>query len=214
MRRIYRNTSEIDLINLIKGNNKREADNALLEIIARNESSLKFFIMRRIYDTQEREDIYNEALVRLWKKIDGFDPAKGKISTWLFTITNNLIIDSIRRKKEGTVYLEELTSNSEDSERLNTFEVPDNSHLASKCIEDKQRNQIVRAALDKTFSSGDPRRMVFELRFISELTYDEIVQLTNFSLGSVKAWLHRSRNEFEKQLKKEVGKELVTLLEE
>lgn len=213
MKRIYRNATETELIDLIKGDNKRNADNALLEIITRNESGLKFFIMRRVFDTQEREDIYNEALVRLWKKIHTFDPSKGQINTWLFTITNNLIIDSIRKKK-SVLHLEDLASNSDNSENLETFDIPDYSGIASKRIEDSQRDSLVRSAINNTFDVDDPRRIVFELRFISELSYDEIAKITNYPIGSVKARIFRAREEFEKSIKKEAGSELMSLIKE
>jgi RNA polymerase sigma factor (sigma-70 family) len=211
MKRIYKETSEEELIYLIKGGNKREADEALLEVIKRNESSLKFYIMHKVRATQEREDVYNEVLEKLWKHIGQFDPAKGKISTWLFRITTNLIIDGIRRKKPVS-YLEDLGASS-DSEQEVTFEIPDNSNATSNLIEDKQRDEIVRRALDKTFTPDDPRRIVLELRYFNELSYQEIAEHTGYAVGSVKVWIFRAKYEVEKIIRKDVGSEVGSLVE-
>jgi RNA polymerase sigma-70 factor (ECF subfamily) len=211
MKRIYKETSEEELIYLIKGGNKREADEALLEVIKRNESSLKFYIMHKVRATQEREDVYNEVIEKLWKHIGQFDPTKGKISTWLFRITTNLIIDGIRRKKPVS-YLEDLGASS-DSEQEVTFEIPDNSNATSNLIEDKQRDEIVRRALDKTFTSDDPRRIVLELRYFNELSYQEIAEHTGYAVGSVKVWIFRAKYEVEKIIRKDVGSEVGSLVE-
>jgi RNA polymerase sigma-70 factor (ECF subfamily) len=211
MKRIYKETSEEELIYLIKGGNKKESDEALLEVIKRNESSLKFYIMHKVRTTQEREDVYNEVLEKLWKHIGQFDPAKGKISTWLFRITTNLIIDGIRKKKPVS-YLEDLGASS-DSEQEVTFEIPDNSNATSNLIEDKQRDEIVRRALDKTFTPDDPRRIVLELRYFNELSYQEIAEHKGYAVGSVKVWIFRAKYEVEKIIRKDVGSEVGSLVE-
>ena len=145
MKRVYKDTSEEELVFLIKGSNKKEADEALLEVIRRNEGSLKFYIMKKVRATQEREDIYNEVIEKLWKKIGQFDPQKGKISTWLFRITTNLIIDGIRKNKPVS-YLEDLGVSNDSGESETAFEIPDSSNIASILVEDKQRDAIVRRA--------------------------------------------------------------------
>lgn len=212
MKRVYKETSEEELVFLIKGSNKKEADEALLEVIRRNESPLKFYIMRKVRATQEREDIYNEVLERLWKKIGQFDPQKGKISTWLFRITTNLIIDGLRRQKPVS-YLEDLGVSNDSGESETAFEIPDSSNIASSLVEDKQRDAIVRRALDKTFTSDDPRRVVLELRYFNELSYEEIVAQTGYSIGSVKSWIFRAKYEVEKIIRKDVGAEVGSLVE-
>ena len=212
MKRVYKDTSEEELVSLIKGGNKRNADEALLEVIKRHEGSLKFYIMQKVRATQEREDIYNGAIEKLWKHIGQFDTNKGKISTWLFRITTNLIIDGIRRQKPVS-YLEDLGASNDNGEQEVTFEIPDNSNTASNLIEDKQRDEIVRLAFDKTFTPDDPRRIVLELRYLNELSYEEIVEHTGYSIGSVKSWLFRAKDEVEKIIRQDVGKEVGSLVE-
>ena len=212
MKRVYKDTSEEDLVSLIKGNNKREADEALLEVIRRNEGSLKFYILKKVRSTQEREDIYNEVIERLWKKIGQFDPQKGKISTWLFRITTNLIIDGIRRHKPVS-YLEELGASYDGEESEAAFDIPDSSNIASILVEDKQRDAIVRRALDKTFTKDDPRRIALELRYFNQLSYEEIAEQTGCSIGSIKSWIFRAKDEVEKIIRKDVGTEVGSLVE-
>lgn len=57
-------------------------------------------ISRIIADGQTAEDVLQEAFVKIWKNIDQYDAAKGRIFTWMMNIARNTAIDKTRSKAE------------------------------------------------------------------------------------------------------------------
>lgn len=55
------------------------------------------FAVRMLGDPQAAEEIVQDTLVRAWASADRFDPDRGSMATWLFTIARNLTIDRTRR---------------------------------------------------------------------------------------------------------------------
>jgi RNA polymerase sigma factor (sigma-70 family) len=68
------------------------------------------------------EEIAQEAFVRAWRHAGGFDPRRGRASTWLLTITRNLAIEVLRIRRdlpvEPSVMAEMLLADPDDSEQL------------------------------------------------------------------------------------------------
>lgn len=61
--------------------------------------ALLVFAYRAIGNLQDAEDIVQEVLVRVWRSADRFDPDRGAVSTWLFAIARNAVIDHRRRQQ-------------------------------------------------------------------------------------------------------------------
>src|SRR5579863_7973257 len=59
--------------------------------------------LRIVRDRPTAEEVTQEVFVRLWRAAASFDPAKGKVSTWLLRITHNLALNEIRRQKSRPV---------------------------------------------------------------------------------------------------------------
>ncbi len=56
------------------------------------------FALRSVGDRETAEEIVQDTLVRAWRNADRYDPGKGSVDTWLFTICRNLVIDHHRRR--------------------------------------------------------------------------------------------------------------------
>lgn len=59
---------------------------------------LLLFALRRTGDRETAEEIVQDTLVRAWRHADRYDPAKGSVAAWLFTIARNLTVDNGRRR--------------------------------------------------------------------------------------------------------------------
>lgn len=74
--------------------------------------ALLVFAYRAIGNLQDAEDVVQEVLVRVWRSADRFDPERGAVSTWLFTIARNVVIDHRRRQQARPHVVSEVTAES------------------------------------------------------------------------------------------------------
>lgn len=120
--------------------------------------SLFRFVFLRVYDTQVTEDLLSKIFFRVLKKGDSFDPSKGKISTWLYTIASNIIIDYYR--------------SHEASESLEEHEdLPSESRDIGREI-DLESN--IKKALSELTKLSPKTREIITLRIYEELSFHEI----------------------------------------
>ena len=83
------------LIQRVAQNLDRDAFAQLFDRVA---PRLKSFMLRKGASPEQAEDLVQEAMLMLWRKAGLYDPAKGTVSTWVFTIVRNLRIDRLRRE--------------------------------------------------------------------------------------------------------------------
>ena len=125
------------------------------------------YIHARVRSSADAEDIHSEVFEKILRKIEGFDPSKASLNTWIFTITRNTVIDHFRRTRPTEELDENLSDNLELDEDLLNAETL--SELA--------------AALRKL-----PQQMmdIIVLRYYDGKPLTEIAELMNLSYGAVK----------------------------
>lgn len=74
------------------------------------------YIQSKVNDYYLAEDLCSDVFVKVYEKIDTFDEKKASISTWIFTITRNKLIDYYRTRKVTVEVPEDLTYDVEDDE--------------------------------------------------------------------------------------------------
>lgn len=146
-------------------------------------------------NAQEAEDIAQEAFVRAYINIHTFDQ-KRKFSTWLFRIATNLCIDRIRKKKPSYY----LDADVPGTEGLNMY-----SHIAAPGElpeEEVERMEMQERIQYEISRLPDKYRSVIILRYIEELPLQEIGDILELPLGTVKTRVHRGREALRKQMGK------------
>ncbi|MEG9298630.1 RNA polymerase sigma factor SigW [Mangrovibacillus sp. Mu-81] len=149
---------------------------------------------RMLGNRHEAEDISQEAFIRAYVNIETFNQ-KRKFSTWLFRIATNLCIDRIRKKKPD-YYL--------DAEVAGTDGLTMYSQVAAdvKMPEDEVENMELQETIQKEISKlPEKYRSVIVLKYIEELPLQEISEILDMPLGTVKTRVHRGREALRKQLK-------------
>lgn len=69
-------------------------------VLYSNYSSALFGVLVRLVgDHQKAEDLLQDAFIKAWTHIDQYDPAQGRLYTWLLTITRNVALDELRSRK-------------------------------------------------------------------------------------------------------------------
>lgn len=155
---------------------------------------LYYHILKLVKDKEIIEDLLQEIFLKAFDNIGSFNPDYA-FSTWLYRITTNHSIDFLRKKKLKTFSIHDPIK-TKDGEM--SIELEDEGRSADDLIVRKQRSQILREALD---SLPDKYREIIKMRHVEELSYQEIAEILDLPLGTVKAHIFRARELLYKYLK-------------
>lgn len=150
---------------------------------------LYFMLYEKVGDQELAKDLTIESLGKAFKKLHLYVP-NYVFSTWLFTVARNHCIDYLRKNKLPTVSIDKMMLD-EDGKRTN-FDLISEMLNPEQEMEKKQRIAILRQIVDQL----KPKyRALVKLRYFKEMTYDEIATTLDIPIGTVKAQLHRSREQ-------------------
>jgi RNA polymerase sigma-70 factor, ECF subfamily len=166
-------------------------ERAFQELVERYQTRLLNFIYRTIADRERAEDLVQEVFIRVYRHIHRFDRSK-KFSTWIYTIASNLAKNELRnRSRNPLVLFQAIKKNWQDEERPLQFED------SSTRPDDMYRKRHLRALVEDAVSQlPEHHRQVFVLRELEGKSYEEIAEITDCNLGTVKSRLNRARNSF------------------
>lgn len=142
------------------------------ELLVRSYSEQLYWLIRKIViEHDDTNDVLQNTFLKAWNGLDSFH-GDSKISTWLSRIAINESLDFLRRRKQPTVSVEEVTVS-----RLTADEYFDGTE--------------VEAMLQEAIATlPDVQRTVFLLRYFDEMKYSDISQMLNTSEGALKASYH------------------------
>jgi RNA polymerase sigma-70 factor (ECF subfamily) len=146
------------------------------------------FVYDMVGDRALAEDLTQETFVRAYRHLDAIRD-ETKFSTWLFSIAKNVAREHLRgaERRSTKVELDDESVLELRDERVNP---------AGELL-DKELNWVVKRALD---ALDEDKRMVFALKVFQQRSYEEIVEITGFSLPKVKTDLHRARAEMRRRV--------------
>ena len=172
------------------------SEEAFGELVDRYRRPLFSLVLRMVREPTLAEDLCQEAFVKAHRALESFDRRR-KFSSWLFKIGHNTTIDHLRRFKPPTQPLE--TSDDESRSLSDTLadEVTLSPDLGVVGTELSQ-------ALERCLARLRPEyREVMVLRFIEGFAYQEIADVMDVALGTVKTNIHRARKELAAMLEEE-----------
>jgi RNA polymerase sigma-70 factor (ECF subfamily) len=179
-------------------------DAAAWEQLARTQHRKIYGICYRFTGSPtDAEDLTQEAFLKMYRNLASFDPAKGSFSTWLTTLTRNLLVDNYRRTRleRASDSLDETYDGEDDgptkAERLTDGGKSQEQHVAGLEL----RAQI-QAALKQV--SPELREAVI-LRDLEDMDYKEIAEVLGIPQGTVKSRISRGRAELARLLKRIEG---------
>ena len=168
-------------------------DRAFGELVRRYDQRLLNFVYRTIGDRERSEDLIQETFVRVYRHLHRFDQSK-KFSTWIYTISSNLAKNELRnRSRNPLVLFQTIKKNWSTDDRPLEWEDPKYKP------DDLYRKRFLRARVEEAVEElPKHHRMGFVLRELEGKTYEEIAEITECNLGTVKSRLNRARNNFAK----------------
>lgn len=169
---------------------------------------------RRVYNLcyrftnsgEDAQDLTQDVFIRVYRTLAGYDVSKGAFTTWLTTLTRNLLVDHFRRSKQDRVTdsIDAGWRDQEDSpsigDRLESPGPTPDERLAGK-----EAQKLVQQALARI--SPELREAVI-LRDLQDFDYKEIAQILRVPEGTVKSRINRGRMELARLLsrnKKQAG---------
>ena len=156
-------------------------------LVERYKTRLFRFIQRFTSDPEDARDVTQEVFLKVYGALDSFDP-RYKFSTWLFRIAGNAAIDHLRKRRPKTVPLE--IPDPESRSGVSAVEHESSGLDPYAELRNVERGRAIsRAIADLPFEF----RELITLRHFGGLSYEEIAQLKNMPLGTVKNKLFRAR---------------------
>ena len=161
------------------------------QLVSRYQRRLLNFVFRMIGDRERGEDLIQEVFIRVHRHLHRFDQSK-KFSTWIYTIASNLAKNELRnRSRNPLVLFQTIKKNWEADHRPLQFEDHRNRP------DDLYRKRHLRDLVEWTVNQlPEHHKVVFVLRELEGKTYEEIADITQCNLGTVKSRLNRARNRF------------------
>lgn len=148
-------------------------------------------VRRMIPDDEDARDLAQESFIRAFRNLDQFDPER-RFSSWLFRIAHNLCIDHYRRRKLDTVPMVRRDDGDEE-----TWDLPDMTPGPGEEFSDRERSRRLLAAVE---SLPPAYRSVILLRHQQGLAYEEIAEVMELPLGTIKARIHRAHRLLKEKL--------------
>lgn len=150
---------------------------AFEEIVSKYKKLVYSVVYKMIPDREEVNDISQEVFIRIYKSLDKYNP-EYKMSTWIVKITSNLCLDTLRKKKQDTVVLDEAIG------------VSSNADTPEEALIKNQRTQLIKNAIDEL---PQKYKILITLFHSNGLSYEEMTKVLNEPMSIIKNRLYRAR---------------------
>ncbi|CDQ41327.1 MULTISPECIES: RNA polymerase sigma factor SigW [Virgibacillus] len=173
---------------------KKGDQSAFEDVVSFFQNKIYQHCYRMLGNTHEAEDIAQEAFIRAYVNIHSFDERR-KFSTWLYRIATNLTIDRIRKRKPDH-YLDAEVKGTEGLDMYS--QLADKGRKPDEEVEGLELQRYIQYEISKL----PPKyRSIIMLRYIEEFSLQEISEILDIPLGTVKTRIHRGREALRKKLR-------------
>ena len=150
-----------------------------------------------VRDRALAEDLAQETFIKVLNGIRSYNP-QFKFSSWIFKIANNAAIDHLRKRELDTLSLDGSPSAMTPEEmRATALQLGDRGETPLQEVEARELGGAIEGAIAKL---RPEYRACILLRHVEGHSYEEIAQILDLPLGTVKTHIHRARNELRSYL--------------
>lgn len=170
---------------------------AFNELVIRYRERVYAMIYHLVRNEQDAWDVSQEAFVRAWKAMGRFQ-AKSSFYTWLYRIAHNAAIDWIRRSPPLADSLDDPDRNTDPTPAPGQNVAP----TPAPSPDDQAERRDLRGEIDRALATlSEEHRAVVVLKEFDGLSYKEIAEVTDTSIGTVMSRLFYARKKLQTLLK-------------
>ena len=166
-------------------------ERAYVVLVNRYKDKLLNFVFQFLGDIEQAEDVVQDTMLRLYEKKHYYKEI-AKFSTWIYTIARNLANTELRkRKRRKTTYLSHM------SKEERQYEIPAVQDDVDQSLHNEFINDRIQSAIKNL---PEHYKLVIILRDIQELSYDDISNIVEVPLGTIKSRINRARIQLQAEL--------------
>ena len=178
--------SDDEILELIK--NPKTRDKGFQHLVEAFQKRVYGLTRKMLVIHEDADDVAQNTFIKAFKNIDKFS-GKSTLFTWIYRIAVNESLNFLEKKKKRFFFPIE-----------DHHEVMENYLETSPLIDGNEIQRLLQKAL---LALPEKQRLVFNLRYYEDLSYEEISKITDTSVGALKASYHHAAKKIEEQLKVE-----------
>ncbi len=173
------------LLQISQPNNKAKAFST---IVRTYQERLYWHIRKMVLSHDDANDVLQNAFMKAWNGLDGFR-GDSQFSTWLYRIATNETLTFISNKKMRSI------SSIDDVDENMLRNLQSDTYFSGNEVEMKLQKAIL--------TLPDKQRLVFNMKYFEDITYEEMESILGTSTGALKASYHHAVKKIEKYLNTE-----------
>ena len=194
-----------EIVNAIQNGTQAEKDLAFSKLFKKYKNGIFFNLNKALFfDEETAKDLMMDVFIKIHSSFNSYKPNEGALSTWIYKITKNTLIDYKRREKYEVFRIDNLAvKNSDDNESQNAvFQIEDKSinNNAIDLIIKEERASSIKEAIRSI--KKEKVRTAITLFYFFGFSYAEICVKMNEPESNVKAFIFRGKKELKVVLDK------------
>ncbi len=125
----------------------------------------------------ETEDIVQEVFIKIFRALGDFR-GESRLSTWIYRIARNEALNAMDRRSPTVIPIEDC------------MEFPDSGESPDAALHRRMSRERLERLMERL---DENQRVAIELRYVSEKSYEEIAEIMEIPLGTVKTYIHRAK---------------------
>ncbi|HEX6308576.1 MAG TPA: sigma-70 family RNA polymerase sigma factor [Longimicrobiales bacterium] len=172
-------------------------ERAFRELIGRYQRPVFSLIYRLVRDREKAEDLAQDTFVKVLNAIDRYDP-QYKFSSWIFKIAHNTGLDHLRRREPDTLSLDGSPHARTAAEvEASTITPESRDETPEQYAQNRELGSEIESAIGTLRAEY---RTAILLCHVEGRPYEEIAEIMDVPLGTVKTYIHRGRKELMQRL--------------
>jgi RNA polymerase sigma-70 factor (ECF subfamily) len=189
----YSSLTDQQVVQLARDGRER----AYHELIGRYQRPVFSLIYRLVRDREKAEDLAQDTFIKVLNAIDRYNP-EYKFSSWIFKIAHNTALDQLRRKEPDTLSIDG-SPHARTAAEIEATTITPESHDENP--EEFTLNRELGSEIDEAIGHLRAEyRTAIVLCHVEGRAYDEIAEIMDVPLGTVKTFIHRGRKELMQRL--------------